>query len=254
MGIVYTDVSGFVITWDKTRLAEVDNWIVTVTKPNSTKIVLDENTTSASILGAVLQPNLNMLASKDTNSLTYKSTELGTWWFQVSACFADHRRYRAADPPNPDTCPSDQLVAGTSVGYTHGAPAAPKGFTATLVPPMGVAIIWTPVKGDRGISGYEYTMDAWKTKKDLDTSGSMVVQDVKAGEHTFMLRAVGTSDNDTSTMEGSSIPGMAATATVTVPMSTPTLPEIAALFLAMLLLGSGAYLLRRRQSGGLTPA
>ena len=38
------------------------------------------------------------------------------------------------------------------------------------------------------------------------------------------------------------------------PVPTPTLPEIAALFLAMLLLGSGAYLLRRRQSGGLTPA
>ena len=34
----------------------------------------------------------------------------------------------------------------------------------------------------------------------------------------------------------------------------PTLPEIAALFLAMLLLGSGAYLIRRRQSGGLTNA
>ena len=38
------------------------------------------------------------------------------------------------------------------------------------------------------------------------------------------------------------------------PTPTPTLPEIAALFLAMLLLGSGAYLLRRRQSGGLTHA
>ena len=37
-------------------------------------------------------------------------------------------------------------------------------------------------------------------------------------------------------------------------MPTPTLPEIAALFLAMLLLGSGAYLLRRRQSGDLTHA
>ena len=46
----------------------------------------------------------------------------------------------------------------------------------------------------------------------------------------------------------------AAAMTVTVPVPTPTLPEIAALFLAMLLLGSGAYLLRRRQSGGLTPA
>ena len=48
--------------------------------------------------------------------------------------------------------------------------------------------------------------------------------------------------------------GMAASVDITVPMPTPTLPEIAALFLAMLLLGSGAYLLRRRQSGGLTHA
>ena len=50
------------------------------------------------------------------------------------------------------------------------------------------------------------------------------------------------------------VPGVAASVMVTVPMPTPTLPEIAALFLAMLLLGSGAYLLRRRQSGGLTHA
>ena len=47
---------------------------------------------------------------------------------------------------------------------------------------------------------------------------------------------------------------MVASAKVTVPMSAPTLPEIALLLLAMLLLGSGAYLLRRRQSGGLTAA
>ena len=53
---------------------------------------------------------------------------------------------------------------------------------------------------------------------------------------------------------GDDIPGVAASVKVTVPVPTPTLPEIAALFLAMLLLGSGAYLLRRRQSGGLTHA
>ena len=35
---------------------------------------------------------------------------------------------------------------------------------------------------------------------------------------------------------------------------TPTLPETAALFLALLLLGSGAYLIRRRQSSGLISA
>ena len=48
--------------------------------------------------------------------------------------------------------------------------------------------------------------------------------------------------------------GPSATIAEMMPVPTPTLPEIAALFLAMLLLGSGAYLLRRRQSGGLTPA
>ena len=37
-----------------------------------------------------------------------------------------------------------------------------------------------------------------------------------------------------------------------IPTPTPTLPEIALLLLAMLLLGSGVYLLRGRQSGGLT--
>ena len=40
--------------------------------------------------------------------------------------------------------------------------------------------------------------------------------------------------------------------TPTPPTPTPTLPEIALLLLAMLLLGSGVYLLRGRQSGGLT--
>ena len=75
--------------------------------------------------------------------LTYKSTDLGTWWFQVSACFTD---IDDGVDTNPDTCPSNDLVAGTSVGYTHGAPAAPKGFTATLVPGARMARLrssWT---------------------------------------------------------------------------------------------------------------
>ena len=47
----------------------------------------------------------------------------------------------------------------------------------------------------------------------------------------------------------------AATAAVSaMPTPTPTLPEIALLLLAMLLLGSGVYLLRGRQFGGLTHA
>ena len=48
--------------------------------------------------------------------------------------------------------------------------------------------------------------------------------------------------------------GPSASHTEVMPMPTPTLPEIALLLLAMLLLGGGAYLLRGRQSGGLTHA
>ena len=68
-------------------------------------------------------------------------------------------------------------------------------------------------------------------------------------EYTFEVRALGASRAGVGDLHGPS----ASTAAM-MPVPTPTLPEIAALFLAMLLLGSGAYLLRRRQSGGLTPA
>ena len=97
--------------------------------------------------------------------------------------------------------------------------------------------------------GYEYSMDAWKTKTSA-SGGAQVVKSVKPGDHTFMLRAIGRSDNSTTTT--GDIPGASASVEITVPMAAPTLPEIAALFLALLLLGSGAYLIRRR--GTLTPA
>ena len=68
-------------------------------------------------------------------------------------------------------------------------------------------------------------------------------------EYTFEVRGLGETRAGVGDLHGPS----ASTAAM-MPVPTPTLPEIAALFLAMLLLGSGAYLLRRRQSGGLTPA
>ena len=55
-------------------------------------------------------------------------------------------------------------------------------------------------------------------------------------------------DNDTAQVT----PPTPTPPTPTPPTPTPTLPEIALLLLAMLLLGSGVYLLRGRQSGGLT--
>ena len=68
-------------------------------------------------------------------------------------------------------------------------------------------------------------------------------------EYTFEVRGLGASRAGVGDLHGPS-----ASIDEMMPTPTPTLPEIAALFLAMLLVGSGAYLLRRRQSGGLTPA
>ena len=257
-GIKYNDGTGFEITWstnlDTTNLTDL-NWIVTVTKPDGTKTVVNQYSTVQSTLGAVKTEDLGSamnLGMPNIDTLTYLATDLGEWWFQVSACTV------ALDPEtDKGTCkPSSKIEAGDAVGYTHGPPAAPTNLAANAVP-TGVALTWTDMTSDRAISKYEY---AYKTKADgkpdwkaVKGTGSEVIK-ADPGEHTFMLRAIGSSDNSTATMEGTDVPGVADSKTVAVPMPTPTLPEIAALFLAMLLLGSGAYLLRRRQSGGLTPA
>ena len=251
-GIMYTDGTGFEITWT-TRLASesVDNWIVTVTKPDGTKVVVNEHSTVQTTLGAVATTNAESLEGGAPTPLTYLATDLGEWWFQVSACAGE-----LAPATDKGTCKSSDTEAGDAVGYTHGPPAAPTNLAANAVP-TGVALTWTDMKSDRAIWKYEY---AYKTKADgkpdwkaVNGTGSEVIK-ADPGEHTFMLRAIGSSDNSTATMMTDPIPGMAASKMVTVPMPTPTLPEIALLLLAMLLLGSGAYLLRGRQLGGLTHA
>ena len=238
-GVTFADASGFTVTWT-TRLDtsggadSVDNWIVTFTRPNGMKVVLDESDETA-------------LGAQDANTVMLDEDDLGTWWIQVAACFM------AFDADN--ACPSASLETGTAVGYTHGAPSAPENLTASLVP-GGVALTWTAIMGDRGISGYEYSQDGFETEGKMASDAGANVVEVDPGEHTFSVRAIGRSDNDLNTADDprDPSPGDAASVEITVPMPTPTLPEIAALFLAMLLLGSGAYLLRRRQSGGLTPA
>ena len=244
-GIVYTDADDFTVNWEPgTRLdiSDLDNWIVTLTKPNGEKVVVDQHTTN---------PAGTTLGDTQTRSFNYNRNDAGTWWFQVDACFAEVNEG--------DACPSASLEKGTAVGYTHGPFPAPENLAASLIP-TGVALTWTSEKSDHGFVEYKYSMnaDAAKPKwEDADASGIQPVT-AEPGEYTFSVRALGESDNDRNTMEGAAgaaeSMGMVASVDVTVPMPTPTLPEIAALFLAMLLLGSGAYLLRRRQSGGLTHA
>ena len=220
----------------------VFNWIVTFTKPNGDKVVVNENTTNPDGMG---------LGNITPRTFTYNRNDMGTWWVQVDACLVELPDETAGDDTK-DVCPPKSLESGTAEGYTHGPPTAPANFDVNNVS-GGVALTWKPFKDDYGITGYEYSLDDFETMKSAGSTGAKVVE-VDPGEQTVMLRAIGASDNSTSTEVGDPVPGAASSKTITVAMPTPTLPEIAMLLLAMLLLGSGAYLLRRRQSGGLTAA
>ena len=268
-GIDYMDGTGFVITWTTRSSSGIDNWIVTVTKPNGTKVVVNQYSTVQTTLGAVEtmgDGGAMNLGEPGTVTLTYLATDQGEWWFQVSACTVP----LDAETDKGICKPSSNIEAGAAVGYTHGPPAAPTNLAANAVP-TGVALTWTDMTSDRAITGYQYAFKmtaAGKPDWKAITGKSAQVIVADDGEHTFMLRAVGSSDNSTATMEDTPVPGVADSVTVTVGDGeeveeeeeeeegepVPTLPEIAALFLGMLLLGSGAYLIRGRQSGGLTNA
>ena len=150
---------------------------------------------------------------------------------------------------------------GDATVITIGPPAAPRAFNASPTP-SGYVLTWTDVE-DGGIKESPSNMKPWhkfRTGADADwvdvTYGAIVEVDLEPGDYVFMLRAVGKYSNDANVKPEDDVPGAVATTmvTVTAPVPTPTLPEIALLLLAMLLLGSGAYQLRRRQSGGLTHA
>ena len=248
--ISYSDAARFMVT--ATTLFDSNNvgdWIVRITKPNGDQVVVhSDNAEEVSGVGAT------SLTGTDTSaSLVYDRNDAGTWWFQVDICQVAF----GGDDPEPASCPSASLVSGPSEGYTHGAFPAPMNFAASVVP-MGVALTWTTMK-NQGFVAYEYSTDGFdKVVKGADASGAMVVPGVEPGEHTFMLRARGHSDNDlnTSSMDPAAAEsiGVAATATVIVPETVPTLPEILTILLALTLVGAGVYVIRRKGASGLTPA
>ena len=172
----------------------------------------------------------------------------GIWKFRVSYYTSDSR------PDGPKPQDTDKVIGTASAitDYQHGPPtAAPTGFAAYPAGPDARRLVWDAVKEtfyDTRYTADATDKDAWTDWKPA-TSGETVAKLKMGAEYTFEVRGRGESRAGIGNLFGPS-----ASTKEMVPVPTPTLPEIAALFLAMLLLGSGAYLLRRRQSGGLTPA
>ena len=237
----------------------VKSWIVTFITPRKDNIVLNkyspEPDTDAADLGA--KPGTFKIDFME------RSHDAGLWSVWVDACFEEltdsSTEEDAVDGADPEDVYCKKSTAKVNVfgaTYYHGAPPAPANLEASMIP-GGVTLTWTASDANYGIKGYDYSLDGekWTDTKATGRASSFVIAKVEPGEQTFWLRA----RSEAATMTGTHSPvdpivGEADSVTYMVPMPSPTLPEIAMLLLAMLLLGSGVYLLRGRQSGGLTHA
>ena len=223
-------------TWtgDLGAATDADNWLLEYTAPGLKTMALDPQTGVGTMLPVALanDPRIHH----------------GLWQVRVSY-------YDMGDPD------ADPVVAGKVIGtaspwtaYLHGPPDAPTGFnsfgtgttrTFTWDAIKGVAYWFRYTDGDPDSPMTEW--EGW-----VMATSPRTVENLDPGEtYTFELNATGTSD----ATGGTPKPSDAVVITVVMGTPTPTLPEIALLLLVMLLLGSGAYLLRGgRQSGGLTHA
>ena len=142
---------------------------------------------------------------------------------------------RVPPPPPP---PVTDLAQVLGVGVAPGNAQLVVTWTAVDTA-TGYTVQWKS-----GGQGYN-TGDRQATVTPGSTTSHTIEGLANGTEYTVQVSATRTGVNDGQP---------SAEVTGTTPMPSPTLPEIALLLLAMLLLGSGVYLLRGRQSGGLTHA
>ena len=146
---------------------------------------------------------------------------------------------RLGAPPRLRSAPGDAQVLG--VGVAPGNAQLVVTWTAVDTA-TGYTVQWKS-----GGQGYN-TGDRQATVTPGSTTSHTIEGLANGTEYTVRVIATRTDAND-------GPPSAEVTGTTEmIPVPTPTLPEIALLLLAMLLLGSGVYLLRGRQSGGLTHA
>ena len=223
-------------------------WRVIYTQPNGTEGMMPEDDDPAAGAGTAIKVEADRVSDH------------GTWQFK--ARYYTTNVVETEKPAGP---------ASTAREYTIGEAPAPSNFHASASP-RGYVLTWSDkrttdgggdtaaLRTETGIVRYQF-----RSGSDADWSDvtvGKIISDLEPGEYTFMLRAItketngdsASRDDDANDIKMDDVVGTPASTMVMVPMPTPTLPEIAALLLAMLLLGSGAYLLRRRQSGGLTYA
>ena len=149
-----------------------------------------------------------------------------------------------------DTGYSGITIAGVVVTVRDNDTAQVTGVTVDAGDDAQLVVTWTAVDNATGYTvqwksgGQGYNTDDRQATVTPGSTTSHTIEGLANGtEYTVQVIATRTGATD-------SPPSAEVTETTEmIPTPTPTLPEIALLLLAMLLLGSGVYLLRGRQSG-----
>ena len=218
----------------------------------------DKKTTSDPI------PDVSNTVESIESSLAGGSSGHGIWKFRVA--YHDSANNESEDPAEKAEAAKDDIWGATTT-HTHGPPAMPDNFSYDSRPGAANHIFTWKHYQDDGTKGYRLRWttgdpDSRLTKWKIGTITakgffSLAADKLEAGEtYRFELASIGVSSSNVDDVDGDmNVHGEPAVVMITAEGTpVPTLPEIAALLLAMLLLGSGAYLLRGRKFGGLTHA
>ena len=245
----------FTVTTPHAALGGDERWVLEINAPN---------------VAANAKMLLESMGKGDIFEVQAKGAD-GNWLFRIgSGTIIDDEDGATTDGDSVDEVKINNQ--GPWLTYRHGRPEAPADFEYASRPGAGVYIFtWTDESDTTSVKGLStkegpyairwtdgdplLVTTKWKSGSIADKGfyqlTSAETKALKDGEmYTFELTVTGESSSVTKQLTS-------AAASVMVPIGmvpTPTLPETAALLLGLLLLGSGAYLLRRRQSGGLTPA
>ena len=228
-------------TWGQPLGAgDQDRWLLEYTEPGvawaeATKVILEENVMMSEALSAN-DPRIHH----------------GVWKFRVS--------YYQQDSDATEDGDQGKVIGSASAltDYLHGPPAAaPTGFAAYPAGPDARTLVWDKVTGAASYELRYAEGDTIPTGSGAPESAAWtavvnndVITKLKMGvDYTFELRARGASRSGVGDLHGPT-----ASIVESMPEPTPTLPEWGALFLALLLVGGGAYIIRRRQAQALTPA
>ena len=249
--IIDDDTAGVTVSPTALTVTEADTTGDSYTVVLDSRPTADVTVTVAGHSGTDVTPDLGTLTFTTSN---WDTVQTVTVTAGDDADTTDDSVTLTHSAASTDTGYSGITIAGVVVTVRDNDTAQVTGVTVDEGDAQ-LVVNWTAVDNATGYTvqwksdGQGYNTDDRQATVTSGTTTSHTIEGLANGTE-YTVRVSATRTDATAGPPSAEVTGT----TEMIPMPTPTLPEIALLLLAMLLLGSGVYLLRGRQSGGQTHA